>query len=159
MSENTSHCFSWRITQRMNNALSYWLFWQCPSESCHNAQVYFGNYAPEVWRSPQAEQTTIHSSPAAEMLHPRACTDVSRYSSATDCCGCQAAYWIIPTEPHGAAQHNDTHQLPPQSWILEELPRVLHSQILNSSLLSQHLFHSGHCCLWASAVLQGQGNP
>lgn len=74
------------------------------------------------------------------MLNPRSCTCVSRHSTAADCCGCQAAYRIIPAELHGTAQHNDTHQLPPQSWIFEELPRVLRSLTFNGSLFSQHLF-------------------
>lgn len=68
--------------------------------------------------------------------------------------GTQAAHRVIPAELHGTAQHNDAHQLPPQSCILEQLPRVLCSLAFNSSLLCQHLFQLCTQVTGASELLQ-----
>lgn len=84
------------------------------------------------------------------MLKPRARAYVSRQSAAADSQGCQAAYRIVLAELHGTAQH-DSHQLPPQSWVLEQLPRVLHTLTFNGS---QCLFQLCTQVTFASELLQ-----
>lgn len=141
----------------MANVLSYSLFWQCPSEFCHKAKAYFGNQVSEVWRIPKAGQTITRSSPARGMLNPRAWSRILR-------CWLPWLPSCSPNHSRRAAWHCSARRYSAAATSKLDFGRAPEGSSL-SDLWQQPVqpasppaLHSGHRSLWASAVLQGQGN-